>query len=104
MSEEQRTATGDLVERVREMAGRRLAADHADGEAAILLGLCGLAEWEARHIATGERVIKAACEYCDCLAEFTETAAGNLSDCCSEHVGWLQDAVDAYRAAPGREE
>lgn len=42
-------------------------------------------------------VARCAAAYLDCLDEFTDTAAGNLSDCCQERVHHLRTALDRWR-------
>lgn len=44
-------------------------------------------------------VCRCADAYMDCLAEFTDTAAGDLSDCCQEHLQHLETALDRWRGA-----
>lgn len=44
-------------------------------------------------------VCRCADAYVDCLAEFADTAAGNLSDCCQEHLQHLQVCLDRWRGA-----
>ena len=45
-----------------------------------------------------ESVCRCARAYVQCIAEFSETAAGDLSNCCSEYYQLLEVAVERWEA------
>lgn len=52
------------------------------------------------QLRAAEAVARCAADYLRCLAEFTDTAAGNLSDCCAEHLQHLDATVDRWKETP----
>lgn len=52
---------------------------------------------QVERLARLESVARCAAAYVACIAEFSDTAAGDLSNCCSEYFQLLDVAVDRWK-------